>query len=99
MTSKAITANRLNDGTVVFLDGNFDWTEHFAAARLVATDGELEDLTLIATRAETTGQVVGAYPIEVDIDPASGVAAPLLLRERIRAFGPTVLDRPTPLSA
>ena len=99
MTNKAITANRLGDGVVVFLDGNYGWSERFADARLVATDGELEDLTLIATRAEVTGQVVGAYPIEVDVDSASGSTRPAQLRERIRAFGPTVASGPTRLTA
>ncbi|MCK4869444.1 MAG: DUF2849 domain-containing protein, partial [Alphaproteobacteria bacterium] len=59
MATRAFTANRLGDGAVVFLDGNYGWTGRFADARLFATDGELKDLTLIASRSEATGQVVG----------------------------------------
>ena len=99
MTSNAITANRLSDGAVVFLDGDFFWTENFSSARLVSTDAELADVILIAGRAESTGHVVGPYSIDVDIDPASGIAAPALLRERIRAFGPTVSEQPPRLIA
>jgi len=98
-TSKAVTANRLSDGTVVFLDGDYGWTEKFAAARLVSADAELEDMTLIAAHAENFGTVVAFYVIDIDIDPASGVAKPVLLRERIRAFGPTVSEQPTHLIA
>ena len=96
MATKAFTANRLGDGAVVFLDGNYGWSQRFTDARLFSTDSELEDLTLIASRAEETGQVVGAYPIEVDYDFTLGLAVPARLRERIRAFGPTVSS---PLSA
>lgn len=90
MAIKAFTANRLGDGAVVFLDGNYGWSQRFADARLFSTDSELEDLTLVASRAEETGQVVGAYPIEVDYDFTLRLAMPARLRERIRAFGPTV---------
>lgn len=99
MTIKAFTANRLGDGAVVFLDGSFGWTDRFSDARLFSTDAEMDDLTLIVARAEATGQVVGAYPIDVDFDHEIGLAIPARLRERIRAFGPTVAAAPEALSA
>ncbi len=64
---------------------------------------ELEDvpdiLADLATVEMHAIQTSGNNIRNVTADPLAGVAAPLLLRERIRAFGPTVLDRPTPLSA
>lgn len=92
--NRAFTANRLSDGAVVFLDGSYGWSETFAVARLFSTEGELQDLTRIASRAEATGQIVGAYPIEVSVDPTDGAAKPSRLRERIRAFGPTPFNEP-----
>jgi Protein of unknown function (DUF2849) len=83
---KALTANRLTDGEVVFWnDGR--WVERFA-------DAELFDDDARAQAAETAGQaqptlVIDAYLI--DLIEAEGLWAPLSYRERIRALGPTNL--------
>lgn len=82
---KALTANRLSDGEVVFWnDGR--WVERFADAQLWADDDEA------AVEAEGHGKaqptvVVDAYLI--DLVESEGLWAPLSYRERIRALGPT----------
>ena len=84
---KAVTANRLTDGEVVFWKAG-GWVERFAEAQLFADDVQ-------ALVAESAGKaqptvVVDAYAI--DLVDADGVWAPLSYRERIRALGPTNLD-------
>ena len=82
---KALTANRLTDGDVVFWsDGR--WVERFADAQLWADDDPA------ALEAEGRGKaqatvVVDAYLI--DVTEAPGGWAPVSYRERLRALGPT----------
>lgn len=82
---KALTANRLTDGDVVFWnDGR--WVERFADAQQWADDDPA------ALEAEGHGKaqatvVVDAYLI--DLVESEGLWAPLSYRERIRALGPT----------
>ena len=85
---QAVTANRLVDGIVVFLDGNGHWSER-PQDSAVATDKAAAD-ALMAAAEHTVEQrvVVGPYLMEV-VDGPSG-PEPLKLRERIRAGGPTV---------
>lgn len=81
---KALTANRLADGEVVFWKHD-QWVERFADAQLFAD----EDLAL-AAEAHGKNQptvVVDAYLI--DLMDSEGLWAPLSYRERIRALGPT----------
>ncbi len=89
--TKVVTANRLNDGTVVFLDNHFQWTNDIAEARVITAPSELEDVLKIAERAKLTQQVVGTYDIDVDLAADDGGVTPLRLREKIRAFGPTTI--------
>jgi len=82
---KALTANRLSDGEVVFWkDGR--WIEQFGEAQLWADDDpaglEAEGLA----KSQPT-VVVDAYLI--DLVESEGLWAPLSYRERIRALGPT----------
>lgn len=82
---KALTANRLIDGEVVFWkDGR--WIDRFADAQLFADDDPA------ALEAEGQGKsqptvVVDVYLI--DLIESDGIWAPLSYRERIRALGPT----------
>ena len=82
---KALTANRLADGDVVFWkDGA--WIERFADAQLWTDDDPK------ALEAEGQGKaqftvVIDAYLI--DLIESEGLWAPLSYRERIRALGPT----------
>ena len=81
---KALTANRLIDGEVVFWKSG-QWVERFA-------DAELFDDAAAAEAAEAHGKnqptvVIDAYLI--DLIDSEGLWAPLSYRERIRALGPT----------
>ena len=82
---KALTANRLLDGEVVFCNAG-QWVERFADAQLWADD----DPAAIAAEATAKNQpkvVVDAYLI--DLVESEGLWAPLSYRERIRALGPS----------
>jgi hypothetical protein len=81
---KALTANRLIDGEVVFWTGAA-WVERFASAELYDDDALAEAAEGHAKTLIT--QLVDPYLIEV-IDTEGGVA-PLSYRERLRALGPT----------
>lgn len=82
---KALTANRLTDGEVVFWTSG-QWVTRFADAQLWADDDPA------AAEAEGQGKtqattVVDAYLI--DLVESEGLWAPLSYRERLRALGPT----------
>ncbi|MGE4219089.1 MAG: DUF2849 domain-containing protein [Alphaproteobacteria bacterium] len=83
-----ITANRLADGAVVYLDGQDRWVERIADACPAADDETLARLTAQAEAAVRARLVVDAYPIEVSAGEAG--IRPARLRERIRSLGPTV---------
>ena len=85
---KAITANLLGDGRVVFLDPAGGWVRDLAAARFVADGPELDAALAEAAAAAAARLIVEPYAI--DIEEAGGIARPARLRERIRALGPTV---------
>lgn len=85
---KALTANRLDDGEVVFWNKGA-WVERFA-------DAELFSDTETGEAAEGQGKsqpntVIDVYLI--DLIESEGLWAPLSFRERIRALGP--LNHPT----
>jgi len=83
---RALTANRLTDGEVVFWkDGQ--WVERFADAQLFGDD-EAE----AAEAAEAHGKcqfTVVVEPYLIDLTEAGEVWAPVSYRERLRALGPT----------
>jgi hypothetical protein len=86
MPQQVLTANRLSDGVVVFLDANGRWSEHIAAARVAEEKADAEALT---EAGEARGdEVVAPYLIDVTLE-AQG-PKPLRYRERIRAFGPSI---------
>ena len=82
---KAITANRLSDGEVVFWNAG-RWIERFAEAEQFADDDTKGETNEAAARAQAT-VVVDAYLI--DLIESEGQWVPLSYRERIRALGPT----------
>jgi hypothetical protein len=85
---KAITANRLGDGRVVFLDEAGGWATTLVEARLLADGPELDKAMAYARAQHDARIVVEPYPI--DIVTADGLPVPSRIRERIRAQGPTV---------
>ena len=84
---RALTANRLVDGEVVFWSQGA-WVERFADAQLFA-DGDPE-----AEAAEAHGKNQPTLVIEpylIDLMESAGLWAPVSYRERIRALGPSNL--------
>lgn len=86
---KAVTANRLSDGLVVFLTASGDWSLSVAEARLLADGPELVE-ALAYAKAQTVARVV-LETYAIDIDVIDGELVPVRFRERIRAQGPTVV--------
>jgi sulfite reductase (NADPH) hemoprotein beta-component len=81
---KALTANRLDDGEVVFWRTGA-WVERFAEAELFDAD-EAAEAAHDRARAQATLLV---DPYLIDVIDADGGPAPLSYRERLRALGPT----------
>ncbi|MDX2145509.1 MAG: DUF2849 domain-containing protein [Rhodospirillaceae bacterium] len=82
-----VTANRLNDGAVVYLAPDGSWTEAAAFAALARTTDEQAGLEARAAQAVSANIVVDAVAVEAE---DSDRRQPLSLRERIRLVGPTV---------
>jgi len=76
----AMTANRLDDGRVVYLASDSAWVEDIRRAALF--DDEDSALSAVAD----TSNVVGLYSIELEDQAPAGSKR---LRERIRRDGPT----------
>jgi hypothetical protein len=84
---KLVTGNRLRDGVPVYFAGAGTWSPAVSDAVLVEP-GAAEDLLAEAQRGENPLPAVGAALIEA-VREGSRVV-PVTLREKIRAFGPTV---------
>ncbi len=81
---KALTANRLNDGEVVFWNAG-DWRERFGEAQLFDDEVAAE-----AAEARAKSDVTHLVePYLIDVEPVEGGVAPVSYRERLRALGPT----------
>ncbi len=87
MADKIVTANRLDDGLVVYLNGA-GWSERIEDASIAGDDAAADGLL---AEAEGQGQeirVIEPYLIEVALEGAA--PRPVSYREAIRAQGPTV---------
>ncbi|HYH21475.1 MAG TPA: DUF2849 domain-containing protein [Azospirillum sp.] len=87
MVLKAITANRLRDGAVVWLGPQGDWVERVEQAA-VFDDATAQPALADAATSEAANIVVGVYAFEVEV--VDGRPVPLRQRERIRAQGPSI---------
>ena len=89
---KLVSANRLGDGVVVYVDAAGHWVESIdAAARLESAD--TVEAALVAARAdEALNLVVEAFVVDAVLE-ADHVRA-TTLRDRIRASGPTIVYGP-----
>lgn len=85
---KAITANRLSDGLVVFLSEGRDWSLSIDDARLFEDGPELEEALAFGRAQQEARVIVDAYAIDMQV--VGDRALPSRLRERIRALGPTI---------
>ena len=87
MSSKAVTANRLTDGSVVYLTDAGAWSEWLNEAALAGDEVGAERL-LARGRADAATRVVEPYLI--DVVESDGLLAPLRYREVLRARGPSI---------
>jgi len=88
MALKILTANRLNDGCVVWYAGDAGWVEDVTQA-FIARDGD--DKTHLEIQAQTA--VAANLVVEaalIDVTEEAGVLHALRLRERIRLEGPSI---------
>ena len=83
MTYKILTANRLDDGLVVYL-GGAGWTADIDAAQQANDDNAAAALDYRGKQAAMRNEVADPYLIDLDDEQ------PVRWRETIRATGPTV---------
>ena len=83
---RAVTGNGLRDGRPVYFVGNGQWSEAIEEAVHVPTDAA--ERLLAEAQQGSPHPVVAPYVIDVTF--SQGGLRPVGLRERIRAFGPTV---------
>lgn len=82
-----ITANRLNDGAVVYFTADGQWSIWLSEAVIGAGDDETETLLAAAQNATDADAVIEPYSIEVRTEGAT--IKPVRYREAIRSKGPT----------
>ena len=83
-----ITANRLIDGRVVFWTDKRTWDADVNTAEVFADPAAAEGALALAQADVAARKIVDPYPIAVAAE--AGRITPSLLRERIRAEGPTI---------
>ncbi|CAN5543727.1 DUF2849 domain-containing protein [soil metagenome] len=83
-----LTANRLRDGEVVFLNRSGVWSENIDAATLAVEPQAAAALEARGKDDEKATLVTGAYLF--DAERVEGHIRASHIRERIRALGPTV---------
>ncbi len=88
MKAQVMTANRLDDGAVVYLDIQGSWSEALSAASVAEDQEARQALEAAAEEAVRRQRIVGPYLFEVVLE--AGRPRPLGQREIIRAAGPTV---------
>jgi hypothetical protein len=87
-----VTANRLDDGIVVYLAPGGAWTEDIEKARRAETDEEVKALEAEAETSVRDRVVIGVYPMPVAMKD-DGTVDPISVRERIRAAHRTTLTK------
>lgn len=83
-----LTANRLDDGAVVYLAPDGQWREAPGQALIVSGPDAAKAAEAAGLQAEAARLVVGSYLMDVVAD--AGAPRPKSMRERIRAAGPSV---------
>jgi hypothetical protein len=90
MSGQMVTANRLQDGLVVYLTQGGDWADQFTSGAVLPDQPAAEAALATADRAVKDRVIVGPYLIDVLVD--GGAVKPTSTRERIRADrGPTIV--------
>ena len=88
MALQVVTANRIGDGTVVYLTRVGGWSERITDGEVSRSDEERDTLMAIAQATAEIPEVVEPYVI--DVVEEAGVVRPVRYREAIRARGPTI---------
>jgi hypothetical protein len=88
MSLKAVTANRLREGDVVYLTDRGHWSLHLNESRISGDKAEQEAMLAQAMADVEARKIIGPYLM--DIVEVDGILQPLSTRETIRAAGPTV---------
>ncbi len=83
-----VTANRIGDGTVVYLTRVGGWSERIADGQVSRSDEEIDTLMAVARATAEIPEVIEPYVI--DVVEEAGVVRPVRYREAIRAQGPTI---------
>ncbi len=85
---QVVTANRIGDGTVVYLTKDGGWSEWVTDGQVSRSDEERDTLMAVARATAEIPEVVEPYVI--DVVEEAGVVRPVRYREAIRAQGPTI---------
>ena len=88
MTTQVVSANRLDNGRVVYLAPSGQWIGALSEAEVARDTSAAESLLNRAATAIIDRLIVGPYLISVTA--ATGRPQAERLREQIRATGPTV---------
>ena len=86
--AQVVTANRLRDGAVVYLATTGAWSTRIAESNVAYDAAAAAKLLAIGEQAALDRVVVG--PVLIEVALRDGRIQPLSVRERIRAFGPSV---------
>jgi sulfite reductase (NADPH) hemoprotein beta-component len=88
MAESIVTANRLTDGVVVWLDPAQEWTERLDAAAVLGDD----ILQIVLEQVRNRDRDIAVDIRDIPVDVIEGRPAPKARRERLRAAGPSVRD-------
>jgi sulfite reductase (NADPH) hemoprotein beta-component len=88
MAESIITANRLTDGVVVWLDPNGEWTDRLEAAGVLDVDALQSALEKARDRDRNVAVDIRGIPV----DFVEGHPVPLARREQLRGAGPSVRE-------
>ncbi len=88
MNAQIVTANRLNDGIVVYFTKDDTWSQWISEAHLCTTGSQAQAALSLAQATVDNNEVLDAYLIEV-IKEASTIK-PVRYREIIRSKGPSI---------
>ncbi len=88
MALQVVTANRIYDGTVVYLTRDGGWSEWITDGWVSSGKEERDELMAVARASAEIPDVVEPYVI--DVVEEAGVIRAVRYREVIRARGPTI---------
>ena len=90
MSLQVVTANRLDDGLVVFLTADGGWSENILDSRVA--DGKEAAAVLLKEASAPELDVVIVGPYLIDVEQGDGGLVPTKYREVLRTKGPSVRE-------